>query len=155
MINMSVTGKLGGMAEIFNATEQQVRIANEFTARDVSDRSLDLFEATVADWDHKVEFFSFVTHKVEGSTVSTGTKDKPFFFVDEGTSVRRALLSRDWQSKTTPGSLQSGPGRGRVVAISKKFNFPGITARDFSGQVAKIIDNQLEPMFFANFRKLR
>ncbi len=63
-----------------------------------------------------------------------------FNFIDEGTRVRRALMSRDFVSKTRPGSLKTRRGRGGVIFISKKVNRPGIKARKFTETIA----NQME-----------
>lgn len=58
-------------------------------------------------------------------------------FLDEGTAVRYAILSRDWKSKTTPGFIGSGPGRGRVVKIDVNHPQPGIEARGWSVKISK------------------
>ena len=49
-----------------------------------------------------------------------------------GTSVRYATMSGNWQSKTKPGRLQSGAGRGQVVRISRMHPRPGIKARKWN-----------------------
>lgn len=67
---------------------------------------------------------------------------KKWRWLDEGTRVRRALMSRDWISKTAPagsklGSFQSFGGRGKVVFVSRKIRRPGIKARNWSKALAK------------------
>lgn len=53
----------------------------------------------------------------------------PIVWLDEGTSWRARGMSPNWQSKTRPGSLSVGPGRG--FAANKWGVFPGIEARHF------------------------
>jgi hypothetical protein len=90
------------------------------------------YEKTTRTWHHKPVFE--VLPEVSNTEVSVlvGTDDKIYLFLDEGTKVRYATLSRDWQSKTTPGIIGSGPGRGRVLFVSKKRPRPGIKARRFT-----------------------
>ena len=57
--------------------------------------------------------------------------------LDQGTRVRFMQLSPDWQSKTAPGQLRSGPGRGKKLGIDKEAPEPGIRARKFGETVAK------------------
>ena len=68
-----------------------------------------------------------------------------FRYVDEGTSRRKALLSRDWISKTSPGSTAVGEGAGSVVKVSDDFDFPGIEKRGFTD----IIYDEVAPLFFS------
>lgn len=68
---------------------------------------------------------------------------KKWRWLDEGTRVRRALMSRDWVSKTGPvtGKLGSfgavGHGRGKLIFVSRKLKRPGIKARGWSKALAK------------------
>ena len=83
-------------------------------------------------WTHKPQFEQMIGLDSEAATVLVGTDDKIYKFIDEGTRVRYATLSKDWQSKTKPGIIGSGPGRGRVLFVSKKRPRPGIEARRFT-----------------------
>ncbi len=61
-------------------------------------------------------------------------------WLNEGTRIRWALMSSDWKSKTRPGKLKSGGGRGRVVVAGKramKRPRPGIQARGWTEIIAK------------------
>lgn len=81
-----------------------------------------------------------------------------YCYLDVGTSVRYAQLSSDWQSKTRPGRLRPGAGRGRVVAIDRSRPRPGITARMFTEQIANRrrsdFDRQMNAVFRATLRKV-
>lgn len=90
------------------------------------------YEKTTRTWNHKPEFEVLPEVSDTEATVLVGTDDKIYKFLDEGTRVRYATLSKDWQSKTKPGIIGSGPGRGRVLFVSKKRPRPGIEARRFT-----------------------
>lgn len=59
---------------------------------------------------------------------SITTTDKKFLWLEFGTRVRRRTMSRNWISKTTPGSLRSRAGRGKPEGYG--FH-TGIKARDW------------------------
>jgi hypothetical protein len=68
-----------------------------------------------------------------------------WIWVEGGTAVRYAVLSRNWISKThIPGSLGTNiKGRGRVLFVSKKYPHPGIEARNWSS----LIRRKMQPDF--------
>jgi len=101
------------------------------------------YEKTVATWAHKPKFEQLIGLDKQQATVLVGTDSRIYKFIDEGTRVRRAVMSKDWQSKTTPNVIGSGPGRGHVVFISKKIALPGIKARNFT----KIIQRRRKKPF--------
>lgn len=90
---------------------------------------------TTATWKtHKVSFENPVMKNVGGEISCLVYADDPdniYNWLDQGTKVRRARLSKDWVSKTSPGVLGSTAGAGRVVAVNKKFQYKGIEARKF------------------------
>lgn len=71
--------------------------------------------------------------------------DPIYTYINDGTPVRRALLSKDWKSKTKVRTIQSGPGSGKVLMVSKKFNFKGIQARQFDQTIQERIVNEVVP----------
>lgn len=54
-----------------------------------------------------------------------------------GTSVRHAVLSGNWRSKTKVRQLSSGGGAGQVIAIRRSFRGRGIEAREYPDEAAK------------------
>ena len=105
-----------------------------------------LYEQTVATWKGDKPFFeSLISLMRNDATVLTGPNGsemalKKFKFLDEGTSVRWALMSSDWQSKTRPGVLKSGRGAGRVIVVGKRWMRrprPGIKARGWTEKIGK------------------
>jgi len=116
-----------------------------------------LYAQTVASWKgEKPDFESLIgLERGDGSaSVLTGPVGSSegvnkFKWLDEGTSKRYALMSSDWKSKTTPGKLQSGSGRGKVLAVGKRRvprPRPGIKARGWTIQ----IQNQRKKPFIKN-----
>lgn len=105
-----------------------------------------LYEPTVATWKGDKPFFEILIG-LTGRDASVlvgpnGSKEalKKFKFLDEGTRIRWALMSSDWKSKTKPGSLKSGGGRGRVVVVGRKAMRkprPGIKARGWTPMIKK------------------
>lgn len=115
------------------------------------DKALSL---TTASWEgEKPKFESQVSLTREAAIIQpamTGPqkgRDK-WIWLDGGTRVRYAILSGDWDSKTTPGFIGSGPGRGRVVKIDVNHPQPGIKARGWSVKVLK----EFKPEFRAQMR---
>lgn len=95
--------------------------------------------SSVSTWNGPPTFKSEASGNVSAESVnifvmvSGGELEvKKWFWVDKGTKVRYAQLSSDWQSKTFPGRRVPGEGRGKVVAINKRFPHDGIQPRDFT-----------------------
>ena len=104
-----------------------------------------LAELTTTTWNHKP---AFVVEKGPRSAIVT-TDDMPWHYLNEGTRVRRAVMSKDFIAKTQPGNIVSGSGAGGVVFISRKIALPGIKARHFD----KSIRDELKPQLKAIWRE--
>ena len=69
---------------------------------------------------------------------------RKFNWINKGTSIRWAVLSDDWLSKTFPGRLVSTGGQGEVLIagramIEEGFSAePGLEARNFDKQIREI-----------------
>jgi len=102
---------------------------------------------TVATWrGDKPKFESLVglDHPPGAATVVTGptgnTKGvQKWVWLNDGTRIRWALMSRDWRSKTKVRSFRSGAGAGRVVLAGRRAMTargigprPGIEAREWT-----------------------
>ena len=96
------------------------------------------FEQTTATWKgEKPDFESLIGLSKGDASVATGpTGDemgcKKWGWLNDGTRVRRALMSSDWKSKTSRRNFRSGAGAGHAVFISRKLNRPGIKAREWT-----------------------
>lgn len=89
------------------------------------------------------------------SGVGTNFTKTPIVWLDEGTRWRARGMSPNWQSKTMPGSLSVGPGRG--FATNNWGVYPGIEARHFrisiiekrQAQFERKVARRLRPMLRA------
>lgn len=100
--------------------------------------------------------------KIVGSVLMSGRDAQQaqitvWQLLDQGTKVRFMQLSSDWQSKTAPGQLRSGPGRGKKMGIDKEAPEPGIRARKFGETVAKEMkgdaDKSVQEGYSGGFRR--
>jgi hypothetical protein len=62
---------------------------------------------------------------------------KKFMWLDEGTRVRYAVMSKGFIPKTRTGQLNSWAGKGKMLFVSKKHPMPGIKARKFTVALRK------------------
>lgn len=113
------------------------------------------YEKTVETWDEEVIFEQLTQTRGGDLIVIVGTDNRIYMFVNDGTRVRRALMSPDFIAKTRPGSLRSRPGQGGVVFISRTLSLPGIEARDFTGQITKKWEGKYKSRIHAVMRQAR
>lgn len=103
----------------------------------------------VQTWDDAPSFETLISLSGGDAAALTGpvgtdAQVNKFVWLDKGTRIRWAVMSKDWRSKTRPGRLNSGPGSGRVVIAGRRAmqarNIaprPGIQARNWTELVAK------------------
>jgi len=98
------------------------------------------FGETTRTWRHAVKFD--ITLRPETTQIVGGcfTQDEVYFYLDGGTRVRYATMTPDFQAKTRPWWIGSGPGRGGVRYINRRRPRPGIKARHFADAVADSLD---------------
>lgn len=114
----------------------------ELEGRDVEK----LYSETTRTWKgDKPKFESITDVSQEDASVLTGPTGSDlavnkFVWLDEGTRIRWAVMSGNWRSKTRPGRLKSGRGRGRVLVAGRR-NMrkprPGIKARGWTEMIQK------------------
>lgn len=92
------------------------------------------FKKTTKTWQHQPTFGYKVDMgaSVGGVRIQVATDDPVYGYIDEGTRVRYATMSGDFQSKTKPKWIGSRAGRGKVLFVNKKRPRPGIKARHFT-----------------------
>jgi hypothetical protein len=90
------------------------------------------FNKVTATWNHKPKFV--ISRFVTGDDVyvQVVTDDKIYYFVDQGTSVRYAKMTDDFEPKTSPGWIGSRTGRGGLDYIDPRHPRPGIVARNWT-----------------------
>lgn len=122
----------------------RLRRENRKVNRRIMAQVLKKFKRTTKDW---VRFEPGWQTKEgvdkQGAFFRVWTENKIMHFLDEGTDVRWAIMSSDWQSKTRPRIVSSRPGAGQVVVrgrgLMSKLKMeprPGIEARDFAKTIA-------------------
>jgi hypothetical protein len=107
------------------------------------------FEKVIRTWKGEVPRI-----QTEAKTVPSGTPPYPMFhtgftasawpredgskgywkwrWLDLGTKVRYAVMSKPFVPKTRKGQLNSWVGKGKMLFVSKKHPMPGIKARRFT-----------------------
>lgn len=135
--------------EVLSVKRVRTMILNELEKQGEEAKSY--FEMTTEHWNEAPEFQ--YERKYAGGDIhlKVGPVDdneerggyKKWYWLNYGTRVRHAMLSKDWQSKTlVPGSLGTNtPGAGEVLKISKKFHYPGIEARRWDQVIRKKMKN--------------
>lgn len=81
-----------------------------------------------------------------------GANKSVFDLLDQGTQVRRVILSRDWQSKTAYHQTPSNAGRGKVVrkgtyANGEPIAHAGIEPRDMVNFIQDAVNDALRKNF--------
>ena len=61
--------------------------------------------------------------------------ERKWLWLDEGTEVRYATMTHDFQAKTSHRELVSGVGRGGLYFVNKRWPKPGIDAREFDPEI--------------------
>lgn len=67
-----------------------------------------------------------------GVSLEVFTRELIYKFIDEGTRVRYATMSPDFQAKTVPQLIGSRKGKGRLLFVNKNHPRPGIKKREFT-----------------------
>jgi hypothetical protein len=88
----------------------------------------------------------FVATAPRGKYPPTGRSGSAkWWYLEEGTEVRWALMSSDWRSKTRSGRLRSYGGSGKVLIVGRKAMSkrniaprPGIEARNWRAEVIRL-----------------
>ncbi len=124
---------------------EQIAKAVEEAKQEEAEQVKEEFEKTVRTWNHKPDF---KIRKWKDRLVIS-TDDPIYGYVTHGTKVRRAVMSKDFKSKTKPNWISSRKGKGGVVFISKKIKLPGIEARNFD----KILAERCKARFQKRLRK--
>ncbi len=106
------------------------------------------FQATVKTWTHeKPDFTALVGISGGNANLLVGpTGDEKgiwkWRWISEGTSVRWAVMSKDFVAKTKVRWMGSGPGAGRMLFAGKKFMLshgipprPGIVGREWTQMI--------------------
>ena len=97
------------------------------------------YEKTTSTWKHHITFNirPHTTGRVNWY-VNVWAKNRIYWFVHEGIAVMHAVFSNDWEPKTQPKILGSGPGRGKVVRIRPEYKGPLYKPREFTEAIIEV-----------------
>lgn len=127
-------------------------------------------KATTATWKTKHPKFKVMVRyaggdaRVIGDTDGASLDNDIWHYINEGTSVRYATMTSDFQPKTRKRNIGSMAGAGGMMYVSKKNPRPGIEAREFTDairenneellhkEMIKAVDNALTKGKFGVFR---
>lgn len=88
------------------------------------------YQETTKTWADKPEFKIRV--KSDPPARDVYTEDEIYKYIDLGTRVKYATMSRDFRAKTMPGVIGSFTGRGHLLYVDRRRPRPGIKAREFT-----------------------
>ena len=98
-----------------------------------SGREVDVdLRATVATWNHSVQFHREFRFSGGDATIRYWTDDLAWNYLNVGTHVRHAVMEFGFRAKTRTGVIGSFGGSGKMAFVNSKVNRPGITARMWS-----------------------
>jgi hypothetical protein len=135
MMKTQITSNIGKVSARYKKMARNLPGVIDKATRDlVVDEAIPLFQNTVRTWQRQPRF---VTRKVYHGYGVEVDPDKPWDWINQGTRVRYATMSKDWRSKTKPNVIASYNGAGRVLFVSRKHPRPGIQARNFTDIIMK------------------
>lgn len=94
-------------------------------------KAINMYRKTTRTWSSQPSWTAKRTRN--GWTIYVSTKI--FKYLDEGTAVRYATMTKDFKPKTRTGVFYSYAGAGKVAYVSKAVPRPGIRARDWTPKV--------------------
>lgn len=107
--------------------------------------TLDMFESTTRTFDEvDVKFKKKVKDDPTKIVGTVDTDNEIYGYLNNGTKVRYATMSPDFEAKTEPRVIGSSRGRGEVLYVDTRRPRPGIEARHFDEEIAKKIKPVLE-----------
>lgn len=100
------------------------------------------FKYVTRFWEHDVAIKSEMRYRGGDIFVLVGADDEIFGYISGGTDVRYATMDQHFVRKTNPGTLETFPGHGGLLFVSKKFPHPGIEARRYEVLIREKYEKQ-------------
>jgi hypothetical protein len=111
---------------------------------------LQLYNQATATWNGKPSWKKTLRATATYIAAEISTSSKPFAYVEGGTSVRYATMTRNFSPKSRPGSLRASPGAGGRAYVSRMVPRRGIVARNFTTTIV----NKRYPVFVAKVTRI-
>lgn len=134
-VSLQPIGKMDGFALEMAKLEKVVENALDETALAIQ---VD-YQVTTRTWQHKPVFRIERKGPFERWIY---TEDEIYGYVSEGTSVRYATMTPDFQAKSAPMLIASRTGKGGVAFVNKSRPKPGIKAREFPEAIGRKWDSE-------------
>ncbi|HUV51551.1 MAG TPA: hypothetical protein VMW64_00575 [Dehalococcoidia bacterium] len=99
-----------------------------------------LYNQTSNTWKAQPRFMQKVEMNSKQDSVTVWAEDRIYWFVHEGVSVMRAVLTNPYVARTAPGVLSSRTGSGERLYASKKINKKSYKPRKFTQAIIKRIE---------------
>lgn len=110
------------------------------------------FGQVTKTWSNPAKFTKKKIFVFNGRGIRVFTKDKKMLWLNFGTKVRWAIMSKGFKSKTRHRVIGSRSGSGKVLRRGKRqmqSPKPGIKAREFDKEIAK----RRQPLFAKKVKK--
>jgi hypothetical protein len=114
---------------------------------------------TTSSWQgDKPQFETLISLQGGAASALTGPVGntmgvKKWDWLDQGTRVRYATMSKDWRSKTRQKWFGSGRGRGRMLFVNRRRPRPGIEARGWSEALTLTRKNAFRKLVMAGLAR--
>lgn len=123
---------------------KSVNEALEALMHELTDDAKEEFKRTTASWKKRAYFEKRVRVSLTRITGKVTTYDRLYRFIDKGTAVGYAEMSKDWKPKTVPGVIGSFPGSGRRLRLNFHHPRRGVIARNFTGIIEEKFQAQVK-----------
>lgn len=90
------------------------------------------FERTVSTWKVKPQFEMLTQRSSSVASVLVGTDNRIYAYINNGTAVRYATMSYDYDAKSRVRVIGSFPGRGGRMYVRREQPRRGVAAREWS-----------------------
>lgn len=135
--------------EKFDSRRLQARLLN--LLKDYLRKMQFDLDSVTLTWNHQPSWRPELHYAGGDMYIRITTEDPVFGYLDEGTSIRWAVMSRDFRAKTEVRSFGSFPGSGRAVIRGRGAMTsrgiaprPGITAREWTKLITEIREVNLQ-----------
>jgi len=139
---MKVEWEFIAPGEVFDVAAIQRELVAAVTK--AIDEAEGYYEDVTATWDHDPDLERESGMSGNDYYDQVGSDDDPMEFLDDGTSIRYATMTPDFEPKTHPRQLSSVPGVGGVAYINPHIPRPGIEGRFWTDEIEEIIKPKLE-----------
>ena len=102
------------------------------------------FERTTRTWRRRPPFTSTIVNQPNQVVGDTGTDSEIYGYINDGTSIRYAVMTPDFTSKTRPGNIDASRGSGGFSHFNFRQPRPGIEARRFDHTIARLVRPDIE-----------